>query len=281
MISPAESNNIAAIKPTTGLVSQDGVIPVSRKHDSLGPMARTIKDAAAILTAIAGKDLHDPRTARIPFSHMPDYTESCKATDLYSVRIGVPWNTMADVPSAIMETFKTALAQLKSSGATIIDTEYTGADQHAALSTKEKLTSQLTNFRQSMDDFLQELERNPNEIYSVEDLSNVVMKDPREDYPNRDIELWKWAIDLDEDADAAKLASERDAYFAGEGGILGALERSNLDALVFPTAAKMSDHFAAGGGLPVITIPLGYLPNDTEVKWSPRHDLVTQSPNRP
>ncbi|KIW96829.1 uncharacterized protein Z519_02220 [Cladophialophora bantiana CBS 173.52] len=180
---------------------------------------------------------------------------------------------MADVPNVIMETFVKALTQLKDAGAIVVDTttNYTGAQLYTELGTKEKLLSQLTNFRTSMDDFLQHLRSK----------TCAIMQDPTEDFPHRDIELWKWALEASPDKGASKGAFRRDIYFAGEGGIVGVLERSDLDALVFPTTAKMSDHFAAGGGLPVITVPMGYLPQETETKWNARRDLVTEAPNKP
>ncbi len=115
----------------------------------------------------------------------------------------------------------------------------------------------------------------------MEGIRDYVKNDPREDYPHRDVENWEWALEMNPRQEAYQRAAERDEYFAGEGGIFGALDRSNLDALIYPTAAKMSTHFTAGGGLPVITIPLGYLPNVTEVKWGPRKDLITEAPNKP
>ena len=71
---------------------------------------------------------------------------------------------------------------------------------------------------------------------------------------------------MNPDQKASKLVSQRDAYFTGEGGIVGALERSSLGALIFPMASQVSDNLAAGGELLVITLPLGYLPDDIEVE---------------
>lgn len=245
-------------------------------------MARTVKDAASMLTVIAGKNLNDPPTSKIPFDDVPDYVNSCQIPDLKSFRIGVPRNSIINVSDAIMESFGNALIQLKGAGATIIDTEYTGADQHRVLSKREKMSSMLTNFHMTMDEFLRQCPESPNRIRSLEGMLDYVKFDSREDYPYRDVEFWEWALEMNPEQEVFKRATERDECFAGEGGIIGALDRLNLDALIFPTAANMSTHFAAGGGLPVITIPLGYLPNGTETKWSsPRNDLVIQAPNKP
>ena len=263
------------------MVSQDAIIPVSKKHDTAGTLARTVRDSAALLTVIAGKDPNDPRTGQIPFDKMPDYTKSCEGTDLSSMRIGVPWNVMVDVPEVIRKSFDNAVALLKGAGATVFDTDFPAGEEYRRLETREKLTSMLTGFHVDMDHFLENLAENPNRIRSVEDLCAYTKQDSREDYPARDIELWEWALEIDPHQTESRIANERDSFYAGDGGILGALNRSSLDALIFPTAAKTPDNFAAGGGLPVITVPLGYLPNATDTKWNERHDLVIQAPNRP
>jgi Asp-tRNA(Asn)/Glu-tRNA(Gln) amidotransferase A subunit family amidase len=85
-------------------------------------MARTVKDAALILTIIVGKDLHDPRTAKIPFDDVPNYVNSCQISDLKTFRIGVPRNGIIGVGDAIMESFEHALTQLKTAGAAIVET---------------------------------------------------------------------------------------------------------------------------------------------------------------
>jgi len=78
LISPGQRNNLAVIKPSVGLTSRFNVIPISEHQDTAGPMTRTVKDAAAILSVIAGKDPKDPYTAAIPFRKIPDYVAACK-----------------------------------------------------------------------------------------------------------------------------------------------------------------------------------------------------------
>lgn len=94
-----------------------------------------------------------------------------------------------------MESFENALTQLKSAGATIIKTEYAGADQHRALSAKEILTSQLTNFHLTIDEFLEQSPENPNRIGSLEGIRDYVKSDPREEYLHRNVEFWEWALE--------------------------------------------------------------------------------------
>jgi amidase len=77
------------MKPTVGLTSRHGVIPISAHQDSVGPMARTVKDAAYLLSAIAGYDINDNYTAQIPWTIVPDYVGACKLGGLNGVKVGV------------------------------------------------------------------------------------------------------------------------------------------------------------------------------------------------
>ena len=86
IVSPANANGVVGLKPTVGLTSRAGVIPISRSQDSVGPLARTVADAAAVLSAIAGPDPRDPATSG---SASDDYTTYLDADGLRGRRIGV------------------------------------------------------------------------------------------------------------------------------------------------------------------------------------------------
>lgn len=95
-IFPSHKNGIVGVKPTMGLTSRHLVIPCTEHQDTVGPMARTVRDAAAVLQAIAGYDPKDNYTSVIP--HIPGYVSACKANALHGARIGIPWNVItADV----------------------------------------------------------------------------------------------------------------------------------------------------------------------------------------
>lgn len=87
---PSSSKNLVGIKPTVGLTSRSLVIPISEHQDTVGPMVRTVKDAAYVLQAIAGKDPYDNYTSAIPRTPLPDYVAACKLSGLKGKRIGVP-----------------------------------------------------------------------------------------------------------------------------------------------------------------------------------------------
>jgi amidase len=120
--SPASANNLVGIRPTRGLVSRRGVIPASQTQDEVGPIARTVTDAARLLDAMAGYDPDDPVTA-YGRGHIPQsYTHLLRADALKGVRIGVMTNLFGteerhDAVNAVMNV---AIAKMESLGATMI-----------------------------------------------------------------------------------------------------------------------------------------------------------------
>ncbi len=120
IISPSSINGIVGIKPTVGLVSRAGVIPISHNQDTAGPMARTVRDAALLLGALAGVDPRDKATADSKEKSATDYTRFLDAKGLQGARIGVARNYFGfhDAVDAVMAE---ALEAIKRQGATLID----------------------------------------------------------------------------------------------------------------------------------------------------------------
>jgi amidase len=124
IVSPSSVNGLVGVKPTIGLVSRAGVIPLSPSQDTLGPMARSVTDAAVLLTAIAGPDPADPVTTA-PHKARPkapeDYTKYLNPKALAGARLGVPRNGFFGVQRGVDALMTTALAKLKDLGAVLID----------------------------------------------------------------------------------------------------------------------------------------------------------------
>jgi len=120
IVCPASSNGIAGIKPTVGLVSRAGIIPISHSQDTAGPMCRTLRDAAILLSALAGADPDDAATAVSAGKLQPDYAQYCDPDGLKGARIGVARKYFGfnDAVDAIMEQ---ALDVMKKHGATLVD----------------------------------------------------------------------------------------------------------------------------------------------------------------
>ncbi|EHL03468.1 putative amidase [Glarea lozoyensis 74030] len=127
IVSPASANNVVGIKPTVGLTSRSLVIPISERQDTVGPMARSVTDAAMLLSIIAGKDPDDNYTLAQPFDSPPDYSKGLKLSSLKGARIGIARNaigTLGVVDSSakpILDAFEKAIRVMKKAGAIIID----------------------------------------------------------------------------------------------------------------------------------------------------------------
>jgi amidase len=121
IISPANTCGIVGIKPTVGLVSRAGIIPIAHSQDTAGPMARTVADAAALLTALAGVDPRDPATADAQGGgHVAkDYTAFLDASGLKGARIGVQARTGNN--PVVDKVLEQAIAVLKAQGADVVD----------------------------------------------------------------------------------------------------------------------------------------------------------------
>lgn len=118
---PAAVNGLVGVKPTVGLVSRTGVIPISHSQDTAGPMARTVRDAAVLLGVLAGADPDDPATAAGEGHFDPDYTRHLSADGLKGARIGVARNYFG-FHDGVDRVIGKALEVLRHAGATLVDT---------------------------------------------------------------------------------------------------------------------------------------------------------------
>jgi len=122
IVSPSSVNGLVGIKPTVGLWSRAGIIPISKTQDTAGPMARTVKDAAILLGALAGEDTQDSYTQPSKGKVEPDYTKFLDANGLQGKRIGVEKDGLKISP-AMDPIFQQAVDTLKSKGAIIVEIE--------------------------------------------------------------------------------------------------------------------------------------------------------------
>ncbi|MEP0873336.1 amidase family protein [Trichocoleus desertorum AS-A10] len=124
ILSPGNQNSVVGIKPTVGLISRDGVIPIAASQDTAGPFGRTVTDAAILLGSLTGVDPSDPTTLTSEGKFYSDYTSFLDAGALKGARVGVPkdlyWDFLNQEQRAIAEK---AIAALESLGAEIIEAE--------------------------------------------------------------------------------------------------------------------------------------------------------------
>lgn len=268
ILQPAEVNNIVGLKPSRGLIGNDGSIPISSRQDVIGTLTRTVKDAAYVLSVIAGRSDRDERTHKIPFDQIPDYTTFCRDTDLTGVSIGVPRNTFtAEASDPVMVSFEAALETLKRAGANIVvNANFPAAEEFKKLNQQVRGIVRSSEFKRDIVRYLDTLETNPNDIHSSEDIIEFTKSFPAEEYPHRDIGkfLWTQAEGIDVDSEKYRDMANQEIYYGGEGGILGAMEQHGVDILAVPSSYGIGNDLAAKMGYPVIGVPLGFYPEGTK-----------------
>jgi amidase len=122
VVSPASCNGLVGIKPTVGLLSRSGIIPISATQDTAGPMARTVKDAAILLAGLTGIDADDTVTMHSKGKVMKDYTLGLDTNGLKGKRLGLEKSCLAGNPD-VVELVKKTIALLKDQGAIIVEIE--------------------------------------------------------------------------------------------------------------------------------------------------------------
>jgi len=261
-------------------------------------MARTVKDAASILSIIAGVDSKDEYTSCIPDNgHIPDYVAACNMDALKGARIGVPRNVIAacidpdkswtehrpEVNEPILTAFEEAIQKLKDAGAIIVD-PVNFEDPMGWWEENPEGKLNAAEFKAILPKFLAEhLETNPHNITDLESLRKFTQTDKREEYPDRDTLTWDRALSkeaFDRDSPEFKEKLQKSLEWTERGGVIGTIKRGNLDALVMPSS--MTDPWAGTAGTPIISVPLGFYPKDAQVVMNnPGQDTVDSGPGVP
>lgn len=284
IICPAEINCIVGLKPTRGLVANDGCVPISHRQDVVGPMTRTVRDAAHMLNTLAGRSEADDFTWNIPFDPIPDFTTSCQTIDIKGIKIGVPRNTFIEVASPILAAFEVALTTLATAGAEIIEnTDFESVEEFLKQDKATQSFCLAAEFKSDLARYFAGLKSNPHNIHNMKDLITYTQNTPEEQYPDRDIERFLWTQNEGADVSSTKYKElmEKDQYFGGVGGILGALKKHNLDILAVPSTLDIPTLFAAKMGFPILSMPLGFYPEDTKIEMNGRGNLVAIAPGIP
>ena len=120
VVCPSSANGLAGLKPTVGLVSRSGIIPISHSQDTAGPMARTVRDVAILLSAMAGADPQDSATANSQRQAFPDYTKFLDPAGLKGARLGVV-RKYCGFNDAVDQLMDTLIGEMKHAGAEIVD----------------------------------------------------------------------------------------------------------------------------------------------------------------
>jgi len=267
--SPASLASLVGIKPTVGLVSRAGIIPIAPSQDTAGPMTRTVADAAALLTVLAGTDAQDPAT-RDADQHRQDYSRFLDLNGLRGKRIGVvrsQFNGQSDLVAGVVEA---ELAVLTAQGAVLVEVaEIPNTAKYA----DSELTVLLFELKASLPRYLATYAP-ASAIKSLEDAIAFNQKNSAKEMSHFGQELFVSAqAKGDLDNQEYKDALANNLKFSREQGIDKVLTENQLDALVAPTGelAWLTDFIhgdssgnsfttpAAVSGYPHITVPAGFV----------------------
>jgi amidase len=263
--SPAAKCGLVGIKPTVGLVSRDGIVPIAASQDTAGPMARSVVDAAALLSAMSGRDARDAATANAPEG--VDYVAALDRAGLAGARLGVV-RSYVGCNDRVQALFEQALAKLRSLGAVIVDSVAMPARTSYADAELEVL---LHEFKAGLASYLAEFAVGA-KIRNVADLIAFNERERVREMPHFGQELLTMAEArgaLDSTAYRDALAKAR--RLVREEGIDRTLAEHKLDALLAPTGGPAwlidlvnGDSHSAGftspaavAGYPHITVPMG------------------------
>jgi len=290
IVCPANVSSVVGIKPTVGLASRAGIVPISHTQDTPGPHARTVADAAALLNVIVSRtpDKNDPATSGVPLGWQgtgrtrpalpADYTAFVDPNGLKGARVGVTRQGIDNAPPQVVAAFDNAVAAIRAAGATVVDLD--GAGFTFASADGEFLVL-LFDFKLDVQKYFATRVGVPMANKTLADAIAFNNAHAATEMPYFTQEIFDLAQALDTSgADPGNnpqpifggltynqaLASDHNA---GVNGIDAALSQFNLDAVVAPTDSPgwttdliLSDHFlfassglAGGPGYPIVQVP--------------------------
>lgn len=269
IVSPSSINGIVGIKPTVGLVSRAGVVPISHSQDTAGPMGRTVKDAAMLLGALVGMDSEDKASRVSKGKFFSDYTQFLDANGLRGARIGVV-RSYFGFHEGVDQVITKAIGAIKASGATLVDP--VEIKSISKLGNAEDLVLQY-ELKADMKAYLDRLGPNA-PVHTLKDIIEFNDK-------HKDSEMQFFGQDYFLKAEARGPLSSKEYIDAlakcrellRTEGIDAVMKKFKLDALVAPTDSPAwltdlvdGDHFLGGSsqaaavaGYPSITVPAGFV----------------------
>lgn len=267
IVCPAKACGLVGLKPTVGLVSRSGIIPISATQDTAGPMTRAVEDAAVLLATLAGSDPRDTATAGIPAGYDLDYLSALQPQALRGARLGVVRSMFGENPR-VAQVMESALGDLSRLGGQLIEVD---TRTHREVGEAEWIVLQY-EFKAGLNHYLAGL-GSPAPITSLAELIEFNQREADREMPWFGQEIFlkceqRGLLDSVEYLEA--LATCR--RLARDEGIDRLLSEHRLDALVAPTGDPAftidlvnGDHYTGGGtstlaavaGYPHITVPMG------------------------
>jgi amidase len=269
IVCPASANGVVGIKPTVGLVSRSGIIPISHSQDTAGPLCRTVKDAAILLGALTGADPEDAATAESASKSRDDYTQFLDANGLKGARIGVArkYFGFSDAVDALMEQ---SLDAMKKQGVTLVDP----ADiETFGKFDDSELVVFLYELKADLNAYLERLGPGA-PVHTLKDIIDFNERNAEKEMPYFGQDLFlkaeaKGPLTTPEYIEAL----QKNHRLARTEGIDALMEKHRLDAIVAPTGGPAwitdlvnGDHVAGGSsnaaavaGYPNINVTAGFI----------------------
>ncbi len=269
IVCPSNNNGIVGIKPTVGLLSRSGIIPISFSQDTPGPMGRTVEDVAIALGTMTGIDPEDSKTLASEGKYLSDYSKYLNAAGVKGKRIGLQRKAMgfSDKVDTLMEN---AVTWLKANGAEVIDIDFPKGENYEEAS----FNVMVYEFKDGLNKYLSGLgtdasAKNITELIAFNKSDSVELRH----FDQKTLELADKKGDLTSSEYRKSLALMHKA--TREDGIDKVMNSNKLDAIMAPTGSPawktdliLGDHFVGGSsslaaisGYPAITVPMGFIDN--------------------
>jgi amidase len=268
VVCPSSANGLVGIKPTLGMISRSGIIPIAHSQDTAGPMARTVRDAAILLSALAGADPRDPATAAGAGKIETDYTRFLDPNGLKGARIGIARkyfgfsDSVDDLMNAVMD-------EMKRQGAILVDPA--DLDSHGKFDDTE-FTVLLYELKADLNTYL--AGRPEAHVHSLKDIIEFNERNKNQEMPYFAQDTFIKAEEKGPLISKEYLdALEANHRLSRAEGIDGVMDKFHVDAIMAPTGSPAwltdlvngdhsgggSSNAAAVAGYPDITVPAGFI----------------------
>ncbi len=269
IVCPSSINGIVGIKPTVGLVSRTGIVPIAHSHDTSGPMTRTVEDAAIVLGALTGIDEKDSYTKRSSTNSYSDYTSFLDANSLQNKRIGIARHFFG-FHEKVDQLMEQAIKDLQNLGAETIDLD---KEDLNGKSGEDAYNVLLYEFKHDLNEYL----KNCSSDIKIRSLEQLIKFNT--DHADKEMPFFGQEILIvaqkkgDLNSEEYKKALENVLQSNGADGIDRVLDKYEIDGIIAPTGGPAwpidvitGDHFLGGSsspsarsGYPSITVPMGFI----------------------
>lgn len=270
VICPAQTNGVVGIKPTLGLISRSGIIPIAHSQDTAGPMARTVSDAAILLGAMVGVDDRDTATHLSAKRGLTDYTPYLDVNGLKDARIGVA-RTLFGSDKRVLKIMESSLDAMRQAGAVLIDVEIKSSDIFG----KTEVEVLLFEFKADLNAYLAAC--TDTNVHSMADVIRFNEENQARVMPYFGQERMEAAQDKGPLTTRKYLnALEKNHRLSRVEGINATMKKHRLNTIICPTGGAAwvidlvngdgvrnwdmdSTSYPAAAGYPHITVPAGYI----------------------